>query len=339
MSDVLIWASIVAVILAYQGTERWDASDAAKGVPVSPRMQSSSIARILVVAAAGLVFVGGLLSIAGAQAPGSAGSDRNAALVGGALQAGAGLISLGLFYYGTERVPGLRRLRPRAPVSWLAILLFLESIASNLTPSSGQASVSSTVQSTTGSNGGGGTTAESLMLGAVPFLVLGIAAAGPWVRRNARQTAERLGLLPLRLPWWVVGLAVGVLLVPVGDQVAGWLSHLDSTQCLVQQQEVHQALTGTGRTVLEQIGVAIAAALGEETLFRGALQPRFGILLSSALWASFHLQYTCNGLPGSSNLYILLLGLVFGVLRKRGGLWPAILAHAAYDGVILLNLL
>jgi membrane protease YdiL (CAAX protease family) len=175
------------------------------------------------------------------------------------------------------------------------------------------------------------------MLGAVPFLAIGIAAVGPVVRRNLTQTAERLGFWPLRLPWWVVGLAVGIVLVPIGDWVAGVLAHLTSAQCLQQATQAQQQIIGTGRTAIEQIGVAIAAGVGEETLFRGALQPRFGIFLSSALWASYHLQYACNGLPSTSNLYILLLGFVFGGLRKVGGLWPAIIAHAVYDATILLG--
>ena len=79
------------------------------------------------------------------------------------------------------------------------------------------------------------------------------------------------------------------------------------------------------------------AGTGEELLFRGALQPRVGILLASLLWASFHLQYTCHGLPSASNLYILLLGLVFGALRKRFGLGTAIAAHITYDATILLG--
>ena len=91
------------------------------------------------------------------------------------------------------------------------------------------------------------------------------------------------------------------------------------------------------RTVAEQLGIAIAAGVSEEVLFRGALQPRFGILLSSLLWASFHLQYTCHGFPSVANLYILTLGLIFGALRNRGGLLAAVVAHVTYDASILLQ--
>ena len=341
MSDVVFWLVVVGVVLSMQATERpLDAVPAGAATAEPPKPQDSllgpgaaGIARVAIAAAAVLMVLLGLLTMAGASGSGSQGGDRNHDLVGGALQMGAGLACLALFYFGTERVPGFRRLRPRAPISWLAILLFFESLAINLAPASGQSTVATTVQPSSQPS------AESLMLGSVPFLVIALASAGPAVRRSLRQTAERLGLWPLRLPWWVIGIGIGLALVPVGDWVAGLLANLTSPECLQQQQQVQQAITGTARTTLEQVGVALAAGVCEETLFRGALQPRIGILLSSALWASYHLQYTCNGLPSSSNLYILLLGLVFGVLRKWGGLWPAVLAHTVYDGVILLGLL
>jgi len=335
VSDSIIWLALVAVILAVQAAEPPPAEAGGTRADTRPLLGPSAagIVRIGLILAAAYMALLGLSTLLSLGTPTGQTVDRNHDLVAGALQLSAGLISLALFFGGTARVPGVRRLRPRSPISWLAILLFTQSLAANLTPSAAQATVTSTVDTSTAP------TAESLMLGAVPFLVVGIAAVGPGVRRSLRQAAERLGLWPLRLPWWVVGLIAGIVLVPVGDWVAGLLSNLTSAHCLAQQVEVQQAITGTGRTALEQIGVAVAAGVCEETLFRGALQPRFGIFLSSALWASYHLQYTCNGLPSASNLYILLLGFIFGGLRKAGGLWPAIVAHSVYDGTILLGLL
>jgi len=341
VSDALFWVLIVAVILATQASEPLTAAAQRVLAGRTGKLSdvpllgpgAATIARGAMVVAGVIMAALGLLTLAGASAPTSSNVDRNHSLVSGALQLAAGLICLALFYFGTDRVPGFRRLRVRAPISWLALILLMESLAINLTPSSGQATVNNTIQPSAGP------TAESLMLGEIPFLVIGLAAVGPLVRRTVVEAAERIGLWPLRLPWWVVGLAAGVVLVPLGNWVAGWLSSFTSVQCVQQQVQVQHAITGTARTALEQVGVAIAAGVCEETLFRGALQPRIGILLSSALWASYHLDYTCNGLPSSSNLYILLLGFAFGGLRKAGGLWPAIIAHTVYDGVILLGLL
>ncbi|HXA28607.1 MAG TPA: CPBP family intramembrane glutamic endopeptidase [Candidatus Angelobacter sp.] len=350
MSDAVVWTLIVLAILAVQAAEG-PPGEAAKARPAPRRGESlstvfsgaldglASATKAIIAAGAGLALIVGLLSLAGANGSTSgAAVDRNQQIVSGALQVVAGGLSLLLFYTGTSRVPGLRNLRPAAPISWLAIFLLLESLAANfgtLTTASGGAVVGGTptLRPATGPS------ARDLMLGEVPFLAIGIAAVGPVVRRNLRETAERLGVWPLRLPWWVVGIAAGVVLVPLGGYVVELLNHLASASCVAQTSQAEQAIVGVGRTGLEQAGIAIAAGVCEELLFRGALQPRVGIVLSSVVWASYHLQYLCNGLPSPANLYLVLLGLLLGVLRKWGGLWPAILAHSVYDGLILLHLL
>ena len=66
-------------------------------------------------------------------------------VVDGILTIAAGGISLLLILTGWDRVPGLRGLRPRAPISWLALSLFLLALAHNLAPTSGSSSVADTV--------------------------------------------------------------------------------------------------------------------------------------------------------------------------------------------------
>jgi len=349
MSDAITWALIVLAVLAVQAAEgprepsgatphpEAEGDATLMGTLANPFGTPAAIARTIVAAAAGLAVVVGLLTFAGTGGTTSSGVDRNQQVVSGALQLAAGAVSLLLFYTGTERIPGLRRLRPGAPISWLAIFLLFESLASNLGVVSGAgggpAPSSPTVHASAGP------TARDLMLGEVPFLAIALASVGVVVRRNLVQALERLGLWPLRVPWWVVGIAAGMVLVPVGSWVVGLLDHFATASCIASTAQAEQAIVGTGRTGLEQAGIAIAAGVCEEILFRGALQPRVGILLSSIVWASYHLQYMCNGWPSPANLYLVLLGLIFGALRKWGGLTPAILAHTVYDGAILLHFL
>jgi membrane protease YdiL (CAAX protease family) len=344
VSDVLIWALVVVAILAVQASEAASPQEATAQprrpgetfmrTLADPFATPASVARAVIMLGAGFVVLVGVISLAGVSTGTGSDVDRNQLAVSGALQLAAGLATFALYWYGTSRIPGFRLLRDGAPISWLAILLFLEGLAGNLAPAG-----TTTTGGTSNLRPSAGPSAESLMLGSVPFLVVGLASVGPVVKRSVLAAAERLGFWPLRLPWWVVGVGVGMLLVPVGGVLGDLLNHLVSAACVAHQNQAEQAIVGVGRTALEQAGVAIAAGVCEETLFRGALQPRFGIFLSSALWASYHLQYACNGFPSSSNLYLLLLGFIFGGLRKYGGLWPAILAHATYDGIILLHLL
>jgi hypothetical protein len=352
MSDAITWALIVLAVLAVQAAEGPPSDTAHQQQPrkageseatlmgtlASPFATPAAIARTIIASGAALAMLVGLLTLAGAGGTTSSDADRNQQTVSGALQLAAGGVSLLLFYTGTARVPGLRRLRPGAPISWLAIFLLFESLASNLGVVSG-AGGGPAPSSPTVNPASAGPTARDLMLGEVPFLAIAVASVGVVVRRNLVQTLERLGLWPLRIPWWVIGIAAGIVLVPVGSWVVELLDHFATASCVASTAQAEQAIVGTGRTALEQAGIAIAAGVCEEILFRGALQPRVGILFSSVVWASYHLQYMCNGWPSPANLYLVLLGLIFGVLRKWGGLWPAVLAHTVYDGAILLHFL
>lgn len=292
--------------------------------------------RVTVVVITLYFLLNGVLELAAAaggastrSALGLSNTTTNLAAAGG-LDTGFSLVTLALFAIGTDRIPGLRRLRPGRPISWLALTLFFHSLAANLAPSTATATVAATVSTPQ-------TTAD-LIVGGLPFAIIGVSAVGPGVRRNLGGVLQRLGVLPLRPTGWLLGVAVGLLLVPLGDPIVTLLTtHLTPADCQVQQQQVAQSLQGVDRTALEQFGIALSAGISEELLFRGALQPRIGILLSSVLWATFHLQYTCHGLPSVSNLYILLLGLFFGSLRKWSGLLAAIAAHVGYDAAILLG--
>jgi membrane protease YdiL (CAAX protease family) len=71
----------------------------------------------------------------------------------------------------------------------------------------------------------------------------------------------------------------------------------------------------------------------EEWFFRGFLQPRAGILLSTSLFVLAHFAY---GQPFML-VGITILSLIYALLvRWRQNIWPAMAAHALFDGVQLL---
>jgi membrane protease YdiL (CAAX protease family) len=79
--------------------------------------------------------------------------------------------------------------------------------------------------------------------------------------------------------------------------------------------------------------VSLSAGLVEETFFRGFLQPRIGIVASTAFFVVAHVSY---GQP-LMLVGITLLSLIFAFLvRWRQTIWPAIAAHALFDGIQLL---
>jgi membrane protease YdiL (CAAX protease family) len=97
--------------------------------------------------------------------------------------------------------------------------------------------------------------------------------------------------------------------------------------------------------------VTIPQALGEELAWRGYLQKVFadrfgmarGIVFLGIAWGVFHAPanlagYNFNGVPVWLGAFVFMpisciaLGAVFGCLRaKSGSVWPAAVAHAAYN--------
>ncbi|MCX6043262.1 MAG: CPBP family intramembrane metalloprotease, partial [Caldilinea sp.] len=76
----------------------------------------------------------------------------------------------------------------------------------------------------------------------------------------------------------------------------------------------------------------LAAGIGEEALFRGALLPRFGRVYTALLFALLHSNYGIT----LSTVVVLLLGLMLGWLATRYNTTTAMIAHAVYNSTLAL---
>jgi membrane protease YdiL (CAAX protease family) len=88
-----------------------------------------------------------------------------------------------------------------------------------------------------------------------------------------------------------------------------------------------------GQSVVLRAALALSAGIVEEIFFRGLLQPRVGIVVSTALFTLAHLSY--------GQLFMLLgvtiLSFLYAWLVEwRQSLWAAMAAHAVFDLVQLL---
>lgn len=84
------------------------------------------------------------------------------------------------------------------------------------------------------------------------------------------------------------------------------------------------------------IFISICAGVGEELLFRGALQPLWGIWLTSVAFVALH-GYL-NPFDWRISIYGLYLTVVIiglGFMCKYWGIWSAVAAHTAIDIVLL----
>ena len=73
--------------------------------------------------------------------------------------------------------------------------------------------------------------------------------------------------------------------------------------------------------------LAVLPALGEEILFRGALQPRLGLIATALLFTASHSEYGFS----LDILSVLVAAFGLGLLRKFANTTTSAISHAAYN--------
>jgi membrane protease YdiL (CAAX protease family) len=167
------------------------------------------------------------------------------------------------------------------------------------------------------------------------FVLAAFAGVGLFTRRDNAALNERLGLWrPSARQIWT-GVRWMVFFVFLQACIGATWTLLDPARA-EQLGGLNEALLGDFDTVWEWFLLAAAAGLGEELLFRGALQPVFGIVPTSLIFAVSHVQYGLS----PATLTVFLLSVVLGIIRKRSNTTVAILVHAGYNFILgLLSLL
>ncbi len=185
-----------------------------------------------------------------------------------------------------------------------------------------------------------------------------------------RRKAWTLGLWPLKPVRRLLGYAALAIFVPIalvlvalpvgavlGVYPADFVNFSAFQQVLDEQAGAAEFPMSTGTLIALQLAtlpvaafVNLIPALGEELGWRGWLLPKLmplgtlpALLISGVVWGIWHaplilLGYNYPNTPGWLALtamvsMCILIGAVFGWLRLRSGsVWPAALAHAAFNG-------
>ncbi|MBV9455475.1 MAG: CPBP family intramembrane metalloprotease [Rubrobacter sp.] len=249
------------------------------------------------------------------------------------LAVAAGLVGISICVAPLRRMGGRRAGNQKwtEPPVVLALWLFVMVLASNVMDLA-----SFTETEATFTQGLHRLSLSDMLTSELPLLVVAVVGVGVGIRRNPRQTLARLGYGYITVPQLgVVALFVVVWIVLgfVSDELFQYLQPdlYDQVGSNTEKLFVPQDLNPLA-AVLFALLLALSAGLGEETLFRGALQPVFGIALTSILFASMHKQYG----PSVALAYVFLLSVALGVLRRRLNTTASFLAHASYDFLLTI---
>jgi len=153
---------------------------------------------------------------------------------------------------------------------------------------------------------------------------LAFAGVGLFLTRGPRQALVRLGLRRLRARHLAGALLVAAAFHVVVGAMEFAESRLLPTVHALEERFQYEFIGLP--PILGGILVSIAAGVGEEMLFRGALQPRVGIILTALLFGAVHVQYQIPGM-----LMIFVVGLALGFLKQRTSTTFTACVHVIYD--------
>lgn len=130
----------------------------------------------------------------------------------------------------------------------------------------------------------------------------------------------------------IIGIAAGV---PAAAAII-FLTERPPLSKVLNDFAIFRIISQSRFSVFDRIQISLFAGVGEELLFRGAIQPLIGIWLTSFIFIGIHGYFKFRS-PGHWLFGSLMfgLGVLLGFLFDYSGLMAAMWAHAVYDGVML----
>jgi uncharacterized protein len=174
-------------------------------------------------------------------------------------------------------------------------------------------------------------TVSDQIVNVLAYPVVAFSLVGILVTRGWRESVKRLGLerpTP-RQAGIAVALVVPLLAISIGADALGRAA---SPEVYEQLQQVLTAMSRHVTNPFIAVFIGLSAGIGEEILFRGAIQPRFGVAVTALAFAVAHTQYGLSyAIAG-----VFLTGIVLGIERKTMNTTTCIITHATYDILALL---
>lgn len=130
----------------------------------------------------------------------------------------------------------------------------------------------------------------------------------------------------------VYGLAAG----GIAAAIIGFIMKRPPVSGVLRDFQIVEMLMNIRLTLFDRFQLSFFAGVGEELLFRGAIQPLLGIWLTSLLFVGIHGYFKFKTM-GHVLFGLMMFGLSVGLgyLFEGVGLIAAMAAHAVYDLIML----
>lgn len=162
----------------------------------------------------------------------------------------------------------------------------------------------------------------------LPFLLGALLGVGLGTRRRPRAVLDRLGITVPRGWQVLLGIACAGAFYGFGlgaEALQRWLTPEVAAQVGSATGRLYQGVD----TPLGILTIALVPAICEEALFRGALQPRLGMIWTAITFALLHTQYGLS----IDEAAVLILAFGLGVLRRVTNTTTSMLCHAIYNAI------
>ncbi len=156
-----------------------------------------------------------------------------------------------------------------------------------------------------------------LLVQVIMFAGLALILVGAGTYRTWPQVIERLGLRKISPRTVGIALAAVIGVIAISGAASG-VTHWLQPNLYDDLQQVTKDMTADVQNPIGAIALGLSAGIGEELLLRGAIQPRFGIFITSLLFAILHTQYGLTFVLVGLFLIGFLLGAVLVAIAILG---------------------
>lgn len=224
-------------------------------------------------------------------------------------------------------LPASATFDPESPVhvtAWVLMLVMISGVITNFVAGGGISGMAQSIET-------GGIDLSNVAFENVLWVLAATLGIGLFLRRTPQAALKRLGLrFPTRQDFgWGTGIGVMLFGLVIGVSIV-WVQSV-SPEALEQQTAASSQIAQSFNSLPLALLLALIVSFGEEIFFRGAIQPVFGNVFTTIIFAALHTQYTLT----PATLLIIATSLALGWLRERYSTSAAIIGHFVYNFIQL----